>query len=295
MLSFLTVNEKNKNKTLKIFPNDIRAEAEEYIDSALDFGYEEVGICYYMGLLLFRVYDGEYYTFISPIPLYDDASEMDGVYAIREYAVREDIPLFFADVPGYLLDEMKDYFADIDYTLSDDGDGAEVAVNSPADLSVRMPTIVCERCTLAGITSDLIEDFAHISLEESGRRYYGYSYLDDNESPDMDYFYQRQLSDYTMGLAMTFGVYFEGGLIGECVLHHFDLIGGAEISIKLLPEYRGLGFGREILTAIIRHKPMLDIETLYATVHIENGPSIRLFSSIMDEYGREGVKIHYCI
>ncbi len=295
MISFVVVEEENKKEILKIFHTEDRAEAEEYIDSALDFGYDELALSYYMGSLVFRVYDGEYYIFFSPIPLKDDASEMDAVYAIREYAVKEDIPLFFSDVPLYLLDEMKDYFADIDYTLSDDAESAEVTVNSPADLASRIPTIVCDRVVLSELTSDFSQDYAELCSEPTGLRYYGYSYGDELEDPSPDYFYERQLYDYTAGLAMTFGVYFEGDLIGECVLHHFDLIGGAEISIRLFPEHRGLGFGREILTAVIRHKRILDIKTLYATVHIENAPSIALFSSMMDEYGRDGTRICYRI
>ena len=284
---------KNKKEVLEIFDKRDRSEAEEYIDSALDFGYEEVAVSRYRDMILFRVYDGEYYIFFSPIPLRDDVSEMDGVYAIREYAVKEDIPLFFSDVPIYLLHEMEEYFADIDYTVSEDGESAEVTVNSPADLSTRIPIIVGDRVTLAEITSDYIEDYAEICSEPTGLKYYGYSYGDEVDDPAPDYFYERQLYDYTVGLAMTFGAYFEGHLIGECVLHRFDLIGGAEISIRLAPEHRRLGFGREILTAIIRHKPMLDIKTLYATVHIDNTPSIGLFSSVMDESGREGDKVHY--
>lgn len=295
MISFAVVEEENKKEILNIFHSEDRAEAEEYIDSALDFGYDEVAVCCYMETLIFRVYDGEYYMFFAPIPLKDEASEMDAVYAIREYAVKEDIPLFFLDVPIYLLDEMKEYFADIDYSFSDDGESAEVTVNSPADLSVKIPTVVCDRVTLGEITSDLALDYAELCTEPTGLRYYGYSYGDEVKDPSSDYFYERQLYDYTVGLAMTFGVYFEGHLIGECVLHHFDLIGGAEISIRLDPEHRGLGFGREILTVIIRHKTILDIKTLYATVHIDNAPSIRLFSSVMDEYGRDGTRIYYRI
>ena len=295
MISFVVLQENNKKEILRLIKKEHRAEAEEYLDSALDFGYDEVAICYYMDTLLFRVYDGEYYIFFSPIPLTDDASEMDGVMAIREYAVKEDIPLFFSDVPSHLLDDMKGYFADIDYTLSEDGESAEVTVNSPADLSVRIPTVVCDRVTLSEITSDFIDDYAELCKEPTGLRYYGYSYGEEVDDPAIDYFYERQLYDYTVGLAMTFGVYFEGHLIGECVLHHFDLIGGAEISVRIIPEHRGLGFGREILTAIVRHKPMLDIKTLFATVHIENAPSIGLFSSVMSEYGRDGTKIYYKI
>jgi RimJ/RimL family protein N-acetyltransferase len=293
MISFSVINDENKDEKLNIFPKDERAEAAEYIASALDFGYDEVAVCYYMGMLLIRVYDGEYYVFISPIPLASGACEMDGVRAVREYAVKEDIPLFFADVPLYLFDDTRDYFADVDFDVSDDGECAEVTVNSPADASVRIPTIECDRVVLAGLTSDEIEDYAHLSTEESGLRYYGYSYGCEVESPSAEYFYERQLYDYTVGLAMTFGVYFEGELIGECVLHHFDLIGGAEISIRLLPEHRGLGFGREILTAVIRYKAILDIDTLYATVHRENAASVGLFSSVMDEYRREGELIYY--
>ena len=295
MISFVVVQEKNKKEVLRLFKDEIRAEAEEYIDSALDFGYDEVAICYYMDTILFRVYDGEYYIFFSPIPLTDDASEMEGIMAIREYAVKEDIPLFFSDVPSYLLDDMKEYFADIDYAFSDDRESAEVTVNSPADLASRIPTVVCDRVTLGEITSDFIDDYSELCTESTGLLYYGYSYGEEVDDPAPDYYYERQLYDYTVGLAMTFGVYFEGHLVGECVLHHFDLIGGAEISIRLLPECRGLGLGREILTAIVRHKPMLDIRTLYATVHIDNTPSIRLFSSVMSEYGRDGTKIYYRI
>lgn len=295
MISFEVVNEKNKAEFLKMLPPDTRKEAEEYAAEALECGYDEVALCYYEGMLLIRVYDGENYLFISPIPLRDGASEEEGIEKIREYAVKEDIPLFLSDVPIYLLDFVRDYFADVDYTVDEESEAFDATVNSPADMCVRIPTIDTPRLTLAEITSDLKEDYFHLCTEKSGQKYYGYSYADDTECPTPDYFYERQLYDYTAGLAITLGAYYEGELIGECVLHHFDLLGGAEISIKLLPEFRGLGLGREILTAVIRHKRMLDIKTLYATVHIENTPSIRLFSSLMDEYKSEGSLLHYRI
>jgi RimJ/RimL family protein N-acetyltransferase len=295
MISFVVVNEKNKEDFLKMLPPDTREDAAEYTTGALECGYDEVALCYYEGMLLIRVYDGENYLFISPLPLRDGASEEEGIEKIREYAVKEDIPLFLSDVPIYLLDFVRDYFADVDYTVDEEGEAFDATVNSPADMCVRVPTFNTDRLTLAEITSDMAEDYFHLCTEKSGQKYYGYSYADDTERPTPDYFYERQLYDYTAGLAITLGVYYEGELVGECVLHHFDLLGGAEISIKLLPEFRGLGLGREILTAVIRHKRMLDIKTLYATVHIENTPSIRLFSSLMDEYKSEGSLLHYRI
>ena len=290
MISFTVI--KSKAEFLATIPGEMRGEVSDYIDASLDFGYSEVAVTIFEGLLLLRVYD-EGYSFISPIPLTDEADERDGVKAIREYAVKEDIPLFFADVPTELAEWMQDYFADIDISYDEDDDVCEVAVNTPVDMMVRIPKFDTEHLTLTEIDEGSVDAYYRLSTEKSGLLYYGYSYADDTENPSRGYFYHRQKEDYYAGLALTLGVYYGGELIGECVLHRFDLIGGAEISIRLLPEFRSRGFGREILVSIIRHRKTLDIKKLYATIREENLPSIKLFSSIMDESYREAGLIHY--
>ncbi len=72
-----------------------------------------------------------------------------------------------------------------------------------------------------------------------------------------------------------------GESIGECKLAWPDDEGIAEPDIKLLPEYWGQGYGREIWTALIAYQfEHTDCAAVQTTPNIHNPAAIRLYESV---------------
>ena len=67
------------------------------------------------------------------------------------------------------------------------------------------------------------------------------------------------------------------------MLYHFDGRGGAEMAIRLLPEYCGKGYGKKLALALIELGRQMTLSDLYAVVDAENLISKNLFSSVMEK------------
>ena len=71
-----------------------------------------------------------------------------------------------------------------------------------------------------------------------------------------------------------------GQPLGECKLAHPDEDGIAEPDIKLLPEFWGQGYGREIWTGILAYQfEHTDCEAVQTTPNVNNMGAIRLYES----------------
>ena len=81
-----------------------------------------------------------------------------------------------------------------------------------------------------------------------------------------------------------------GESIGECKLAWPDDEGIAEPDIKLLPEYWGQGYGREIWTALVAYQfEHTDCAAVQTTPNIHNPAAIRLYESVGARRIDEGV------
>ena len=107
------------------------------------------------------------------------------------------------------------------------------------------PELETERLVLDAITEEDIPAYNRLCLDDERNRYWGYDYRRDCENPDEEYFYLDQKKDFGSSTAMNFAVRLDGTFIGEVILYHFDFRGGAEIGIRLLPEYEGHGYAGE--------------------------------------------------
>ena len=262
------------------------SENEEIVRELVEQFGDDVAICREPYGDLFRVFDGEKYAFIYPRSL----KEEEAVEAIREYAVREEIGLLFRRVPGERLSFLLSKFLYSDVRREPYADGYSVRVRSECDLLSRAPS-VRGKVTLSAIRRSDISAYAEICREKSALEYWGYDYRDDVASPSDEYFYNGQLSEFCRGVCLTMGVRYRGRLIGEASFYAFDFKGGAEISFRLLPEYRGRGLGRLTLEAILSVAEEIGLSVIYATVDKRNTPSLSLLSQYMDEDGeRDGRK-----
>ena len=72
-----------------------------------------------------------------------------------------------------------------------------------------------------------------------------------------------------------------GESIGECMVARPDDEGVAEPDIKLLPEYWGQGYGREIWTALVTYQfEHTDCDAVQTTPNLHNPAAIRLYESV---------------
>ena len=222
----------------------------------------------------------------------------DGVYsftyvgraaalAVRDYATREEIPLVFTDVEKEELGGLVSLFR---HTRIDALDPAaslyRVSVDSEGALFGEIEEIFSQDLTLSEILDSDIEEYARLSRDPEGLKYWGYDYREDNADADDAYFLSEMRRAREIGTAVSSALRLEDKFIGEAMLYAFDCQGGAEVGIRLLPEYRGMGLGGYALELLFELAEMMGVITLYATVFIENEPSVRLFSAYMDEVSR---------
>jgi RimJ/RimL family protein N-acetyltransferase len=143
---------------------------------------------------------------------------------------------------------------------------------------------------LSGLKKKDVAQYARICRDESALEFWGYDYRDDEPFSEDGYFYDCQRRELERGTSVTFGVRYRGNLIGEAALYAFDYRGGAQISFRILPEYRGRGLGRKTLLALFSAAENIGLNTLYATVCNKNIPSTSLISQYMDkENEKDGV------
>lgn len=246
------------------------------------------------GCLLVRIFDYGRYVFVYPIPLSDGADPSLAIDEIAAYARREELPLVFSDVPR---EELSVFFGKYRHMNIDSEDAESesyrVGVRSECELLDTMPEIMGERISLGEPTEDDIFEIARLARDGEVNRYWGYSYLDDvGDVPD-SYFFENAMRSFGAGVAMPMAIRYEGIYVGEAEYYSFDLSGGAEIAIRLLPEWQGRGLGKETLSLAIRLARRIGLLRLYATVMAENLPSIKFTSSLMTEYKRDEKTVYF--
>jgi len=281
----------------KIQPEDVLY-FEDSIFSMLELIEEDpdtgVGLSAFSGCLLVRVFDYGRYMFAYPIAEREDADVMAAIREIASYARREEIPLVLTDVPkgeiGMLLGRYRHITLD-----AEDADAASyrAEIKSECELLCDMPEISAERITLSAPTEDDITEIARLARDESVNKYWGYNYLSDIGEVADEYFYENSIRSFESGASMSMAIRYEGKYVGEAEYYSFDLMGGAEIAIRLLPEYQGFGLGRETLLLAIKLGRRIGLTKLYATVMEENAPSVKFTSQLMTQYRREGGVVYF--
>ena len=247
---------------------------------------ESLAVAEYAGGRVNRIYDGRGYSFTY---LSEECAE-----AVREYALREEIPLVFVGVPREALGALLSGYRHADIDAEDSGSLTyRVSLKSEISLISEFPTAECSGVVLGEILDKDIPDYARLSRETADLGVWGYDYREDIKEPSDEYFLSEARADFARGAAMSLAVRYEGKFIGEAVLYRFDLSGGADIAIRLLPEWRSRGLGSHALSALLSVAEDIGLVKLRAEVMHRNLPSIALFSSFMDEVGRDGERVYF--
>ena len=83
-------------------------------------------------------------------------------------------------------------------------------------------------------------------------------------------------NERAIGTAISFAILHGDEFVGEAALYAFDCRGGAEMAIRVLPEYQGKGYSGDALTALFEVCRRIGLIRLYAEAFAENKASIRV-------------------
>lgn len=255
----------------------------EIVESFSDFLEEEgcsFGFCLVDSSLAIRIFDGENYVFVYPIALTDDADDMAAVEEIRKYAVKEEIPLIFCDVPSESVGSLEEYFR---FTETyEDGEAYTVKIVSELSKIFEVSELFDGELSLGELKESDRDKFAEISLDVELNKYWGYDYRDDLQDPTPQYFIDSALEGFDLGISASFAVRLCGEFVGEVCFWGFDLFGGCELGFRLHANYRGKGYGKRILSLAIRMGEEIGLLRLYASVIRDNTPSVSVVERQME-------------
>ncbi len=269
---------------------------EEYLAEALysflSFKDEDIECCadFAHGCLLVRIFDMGRYSFVYPISVAFDSDESAAVLSLRDYALREEIPLILTDVP---LEGVTTLASNFRHTCFDATDELSYRATVMSEIALRdgVPSLLGERIELSQLRPEDTAAYARLCRDENVNKYWGYDYRSDiEENVSDDYFLHEAQSEYNRSVALTLAARLDGEFIGDAVLYAFDLCGGAEIGFRLLPEWQGKGLGGELVETLCDYAKRLGLLRLRAEVMKENTRSVRLLCGLGHEFSSDNDK-----
>ena len=125
-------------------------------------------------------------------------------------------------------------------------------------------------------------DYYALASDVELNKYWGYDYRDDIKGePPIDYFINgaKQLisrhEEYPLCITLN------NKLIGEVTMHNFDHHNGAEIGVRLLPDYHGHGYGAEAVLGVTDYlKNIVGVTKVKAKCYLQNTPSKKTFERL---------------
>ena len=251
----------------------------------------EYALSAHAGCMLIRIYDGEY-LFSYPIALEDGACELLALDEIRRYAVKEEIPLVISDIPRERLGEAVSMFRHASIDVADaDGDYYTLRPVSEISLISKIPSQSIGKIELTSLRPEDEEKYAFLCRDAESNRFWGYDFREDAPYADDSYFMETAEAEFNRGVAISFAVRHCDIFVGEAILYAFDLKGGAQCAIRILPEYRRRGYAKASLSLLSTISAQLGLVYLCGTVDSDNIPSKLMFESLFDSYITENKNI----
>ncbi len=299
MLSFKVITEDNRKELLKAFGDELGADAaaiaEEITESFLASDEVEFAVSLFGDCLLVRVFDMGRYTFLYPFELTANADIGKCIIKISEYAMREELPLAFSDVPAESLSEFS-VFRHMDIDAEDlYGESFSVKIKTECMLLDKIPEVDEGRVKLTAISEKDIPLYAELSRSQNVNKYWGYNYSEDVCAPSDEYFYEAAARDFATGTALSLAVRCDGEFCGEAVIYAFDGMGVAEFAIRLLPECQGKGLGRATVRAVISLARNIGLVKLRSVIMKENEKSLAMLDAFTNNRESVGESFMYTI
>lgn len=297
MLAFKILTSENKDDILSALTCNMPDADTDYLlevaDSLCCDGECDYALAVAHGCLLIRIFD-EKYMFVYPLPLCEGADALSAAAELRSYAVKEEIPLIYIDVPreelGGLISLYRHANAD---ALDPDRESYTVRIMSEASLFTEQVNVSSGLLSLTNIYEDDDCEYARLCKDEKTNEHWGYDYRSDEADPADSYFREEAEREYSRGVALCLAVREGDIFVGEATLYGFDLLGGCECAVRILPEYRGRSFATAALRMLASLARDMGILNLYATVLAANEASLGLCRKIFDEEEKQGEKVKF--
>lgn len=297
MISFKILTEESGREMLGLL-SDLSKDADmeffsEIIEDMLHDDCE-YALCHSDLCLLVRVYDGEY-SFVYPLSICDEADVEAAIDKIRAYTVKEEIKLIFCDVPSGELGRLLPLFRHVNIDAADpDGECYTVRVISEASMLDEMPTVEGDgTVSLTPLTEEDDEPFFRLCTDRESNKYWGYDYSLDVSDPTLSYFRESAEGDFDRGMAISLAVRVGDSFAGEATLYGFDLLGGCECAVRLLPEFRHNGYATLALELLKELAGSIGLVYFSATVDQNNQASIKMTKKCLDEIERGEDKVKF--
>ncbi len=160
-----------------------------------------------------------------------------------------------------------------------------------------VPTLIVGELTMNAFSDDDAADYNRMALDPELNRYWGY---DDSQNMNEEYGEKSLIhmidEDYKHRRALNFAVRLSGQLIGEAILYHFNRKGGAEFGIRIMKEYQGRGYSRQIYETIARWGLYeLGLRVVYSKCYHANAASYALFSAVAEEVGKDETFTYFAL
>lgn len=301
MISFRIINEDNKEEILTELSSELpKEEAETIREIIFSFGILEDGdiefaICLFSGCVLIRIFDYGRYLFAFPYAISEAADMRAAIAAVREYAMREEIPLIFTDVPSESLPLLSGFrHMDID-AEDENGECYRVKIKRESDLIDELPSIEYGRVKLNALCEADIADYASLCKDKNVNKYWGYDYSEDVCEPSDRYFYENAQLELASGASISLAIRYEDKFVGEAVIYAFDGRGGAEFAIRLMPDFQGKGLGTETVRALCEVGRRIGLIRLNSKIMKENTASVRMLKKVSNEFAGDSDFVTFTI
>ena len=154
-----------------------------------------------------------------------------------------------------------------------------------------IPSAESENVSLLPLSENDVSDYARLLRDSGNNKYWGYDYKEDYPDADDGFLYELARREFEYSSAIILAVKHNGDFIGEASIHCFDFKGGADVSLRILPEKQKKGYARETLDLLFGVGADIGLTTLYARINRENIPSVALFSRDADAVSEEDGEI----
>ncbi len=296
----------NENGAVRFVVDGYLPDEREYIKNTVESFIEQqkdlLAFAFTLrdGCLLVRTYDKGVYSFVYPIVCREGADVAASVKAIRDYALREELPLIFTDVPAEELGALVSLFRHCNVDAdSPDASSFRVEVKTECRLLDKIPRLSSSGLMLSQIETFDKMNYSRLCTDSKTNKYWGYDYRDDHGIlVPSGFFIEEARRAFLNGTALSLAlrsVKNTRGLIGEVVFYAFDGSGAAELAIRLLPEYRGQGFGKKALPLCFKYARRIGLVRVKATVDKRNASSLALFADGMEKCDEDDAAVHFSV
>ena len=300
MISFKILTDESRDEILdsvfESIPDADRVFASDNLSLLLENEDEDIeyAVTSAHGCLLIRVYDEEY-CFIYPLPLCEGADKLAAAMEIRAYTVKEEIPLVYIDVRAEDVGGLVTRFRHVNIDTADKNNRFfTIRVMSELMLLDEQPSYIgFHNISLEPLTEEDDEDYFRLCSDKESNQFWGYDYSQDEPDPDISYFRQVSEGEFNRGAALSLAVRAKGVFVGEATLYYFDLMGGCECAVRILPEHRRRGYGVEALKTLNTVARRMGLTHLKASVDINNSASIAMTEKFFPRVEEIDGQVHF--